>query len=551
MGSFATVPPIITPLVSTRNIRIIVILSALVVLLPSLGAVRLFDWDEINFAESAREMIVTGNYLQVQVDYRPFYEKPPLFIWMQALSMQVFGINEFGARFPNVVIAITTLLIALSIGTRLHSRRMGVLWMIGYAGSVLPHFYMRSGIIDPAFNLFIFLAIWWIYRSVQEPSTLRWPLAAGLATGLAVLTKGPVGLGLVGLTSIVAWVVTHRKRQRFPLSTLLIVLVVSIAIPSLWIGAEYLTHGPTFMRENLAYQWRLLTTGEAGHAQPWYYHLVVVAIGCFPASIFFWQGARTTQHDEQHQRDMQQWMIVLFCVVMVVFSAVTTKIIHYSSMCYLPLTYLAARALEQFVSGRRTSLTLLQKGGLITVGTVLSAVLCLVPLAFMNKAWLLGLPTFRDVYLRAAMSRDVSWVGIEPFIGSLLLLGTIIMIVTIQRSQHVAFASLFGGVILTLTLFLPFVAPRIEAYTQGAAMDFYESLRETRQTVEPLSMKSYAHLFYTQKPQELAGVAPTWYVCRINNVGEWQHDTTKQIVDTTGAFVIFRRTSPLQQPRTP
>ena len=54
MGSFATVPPIITPLVSTRNIRIIVILSALVVLLPSLGAVRLFDWDEINFAESAR-----------------------------------------------------------------------------------------------------------------------------------------------------------------------------------------------------------------------------------------------------------------------------------------------------------------------------------------------------------------------------------------------------------------------------------------------------------------------------------------------------------------
>ncbi|MFN5377842.1 MAG: ArnT family glycosyltransferase, partial [Ignavibacteria bacterium] len=83
---------------STRNIRLIVILTALVVLLPSLGAVRLFDWDEINFAESAREMIVTGNYLQVQVDYRPFYEKPPLFIWMQALSMQVFGINEFGAR---------------------------------------------------------------------------------------------------------------------------------------------------------------------------------------------------------------------------------------------------------------------------------------------------------------------------------------------------------------------------------------------------------------------------------------------------------------------
>lgn len=536
---------------STRNLRLIVIFTALVVLLPSLGAVRLFDWDEINFAESAREMIVSGNYLQVQVDYRPFYEKPPLFMWMQAVSMQVFGINEYGARFPNVVIAIVTLLVVLSIGTSVHSRRMGVLWMICYAGSVLPHFYMRSGIIDPAFNLFIFLAIWWIYRSVQEPSTLRWPLAAGLATGLAVLTKGPVGLGLVGLASIVAWLVTHRKRQRFPFSTLLIVLVVSIAIPSLWIGAEYLTHGPTFMRENLAYQWRLLTTGEAGHAQPWYYHLVVVAIGCFPASIFFWQGARTSQHDEQHQRDMQQWMIVLFCVVMVVFSAVTTKIVHYSSMCYLPLTFLAARALEQLLSGHRTSLAPWQKSGLITVGTLLSAVFCIVPLAFMNKDWLLGLPTFRDVYLRAAMSRDVSWIGIEPYIGGLLLIGTIITIGTIRRRPLVALASLFGGVVLTLTLFLPFVAPRIEAYTQGAGLDFYESLRGTKQTVEPLSMKSYAHLFYTQKPQELAGVAPTWYLCRINNIGEWQSDTSKQIVDTAGAFVILRRTSALQQPRTP
>jgi 4-amino-4-deoxy-L-arabinose transferase-like glycosyltransferase len=45
----------------------------------SLGRVPLFDWDEINFAESAREMIETGNYMQVQINYEPFWEKPPLF----------------------------------------------------------------------------------------------------------------------------------------------------------------------------------------------------------------------------------------------------------------------------------------------------------------------------------------------------------------------------------------------------------------------------------------------------------------------------------------
>jgi hypothetical protein len=102
-----------------------------------------------------------------------------------------------------------------------------------------------------------------------------------------------------------------------------------------------------------------------------------------------------------------------------------------------------------------------------------------------------------------------------------------------------------------LTLFLPLVAPRIEAYTQGAALDFYESLRSTGQSVEPLSMKSYAHLFYTQKPQNLAGIEPTWYVCRINNIDEWKADPSKTVVDTAGAFVIYRRTSLQQQPRIP
>ena len=47
---------------------------------PFLGSAPLFDWDEINFAESAREMIVSGNYFQVQINYQPFWEKPPLFI---------------------------------------------------------------------------------------------------------------------------------------------------------------------------------------------------------------------------------------------------------------------------------------------------------------------------------------------------------------------------------------------------------------------------------------------------------------------------------------
>ena len=60
---------------------------------PFLGNVHLFDWDEINFAEIAREMRVTGDYFKVQINYESFYEKPPIFGWIQNMSYSIFGIN--------------------------------------------------------------------------------------------------------------------------------------------------------------------------------------------------------------------------------------------------------------------------------------------------------------------------------------------------------------------------------------------------------------------------------------------------------------------------
>ena len=52
--------------------------------LPFLDAVHLFDWDEINFAEAAREMLLTGNYSSVTINYEPFWEKPPL-VYLDAI----------------------------------------------------------------------------------------------------------------------------------------------------------------------------------------------------------------------------------------------------------------------------------------------------------------------------------------------------------------------------------------------------------------------------------------------------------------------------------
>lgn len=536
-------------------------LLSLVLFVPFLGSVRLFDWDEINFAEAAREMIVTGDYLHVHIDYAPFYEKPPLFIWAQVLSMQMFGVNEFAARFPNAVIGAITMMVIFSIGRRFYDERFGWLWVIAYAGSLLPHFYFRSGIIDPMFNLFIFLGVYWMLRAVDGDS-VKYGAYAGLCAGAAVMTKGPVGLGLIGLTIAIGWLIL-RRNYSLPWRSTLAFMTVSVATSSIWFLIDYLQNGPTFVMENLAYQVRLLTTGDAGHEQPFWYHPVVVLIGCFPASMLLFGGLRSSASESLQQRTMRIWMIVLMCVVLVVFSIVKTKIIHYSSMTYLPLTFLAAIFLHRWMAGTfrwrwwHTASTI----GMAAVWSVLAFVALW---AFANSAWLMSLPTFRDPFLREALQRKVAWLGFEPYLGLLIVTGALLAWYVRRSGKHVAsVVVLFGSVLVFVETLLPIIAPRIEPYTQGAALDFYEELQGKNTYVQPLSMKSYAHLFYTRKTPELSASArgltqdawqpwllegkldrPAYFVCRIQDAGQWRNHPNLREIRAEGGFVMFERILP-------
>ena len=117
---------------------------AAVLFIPFLGTVHLFDWDEINFAESAREMIATGNYFSVQINYTRFTEKPPLFFWLQVLSMKAFGINDFAARFPNAVCGIVTLVVLFRIGKRVFNENFARIWVMIYLGTLVTFLYFKS-----------------------------------------------------------------------------------------------------------------------------------------------------------------------------------------------------------------------------------------------------------------------------------------------------------------------------------------------------------------------------------------------------------------------
>ena len=133
-----------------------IILLATLFMLPYLGSVNLFDSNEVNYAESSREMILTGDYLNVQIDFQPFPEKPPLFFWFQVVSMKIFGINEFAARFPNFICGIVTLMILYSLGKRIYGFRFGLFWVLSFVPPYCPFSSLNRESLTPGSISFSF-----------------------------------------------------------------------------------------------------------------------------------------------------------------------------------------------------------------------------------------------------------------------------------------------------------------------------------------------------------------------------------------------------------
>jgi 4-amino-4-deoxy-L-arabinose transferase-like glycosyltransferase len=481
----------------------LILISAIFFFIPFLGSIHLFDWDEINFAEAAREMIVTGNYSHVQIDFHPFWEKPPLFFWLQASSMKLFGINEFAARFPNAILGVFTLITFYILGKRLYDEKFGLIWALGYLGSLLPHIYFKSGIIDPLFNFFIFLSVIFLAKSIRETGkskSFNYALFAGISIGLATLTKGPVGVLIACLTIFVYWMtMKFKKISRW--QNVLIFTISFIIISCVWFVPEMIRNGFWFIREFIKYQADLFLNPVAGHSGPIYYHFIVLFLGCFPISVLALPVLfKKITGPADEGKYFLKWMIILFWVVMVLFSVVRTKIVHYSSLAYFPLSYFAAYFVYELVNKRNVFQRYLMWVLMIT-GAIISVILVGLPLALVHKNFII--PFLKDDFVVACLNTPVIWNGDEFLIGVAFFLALIISIMIIRR-QHFfkALIFMFYAIAICLFIYLKTVVPKIEGYTQAPAINFYKSISGKDVYLATFGFYSYAPCFYFQKAPE-------------------------------------------------
>lgn len=470
-----------------------------------IGDVHLFDWDEINFAESAREMMVTGDYLNVRINYEVFWEKPPLFIWLQALSMHLFGVNEFAARFPNVIAGVLTLSVLYLIGRRMYDHRFGVTWAVMYACSFLPFFYFKTAIIDPWFNLFIFLGIYFmmLYTSGSEEGAKRvpastqllWASLSAVFLGLATLTKGPVGF-LIFLLVFGVYLVRERWRiVDFRWRDVVLFVLLFALVGGLWFILQILTGNLSIMEDFIVYQIRLLRTQDAGHGGFPGYHFVILLLGVFPASIFALPTMRRgiLKHESSPEvRHFFRWMMITLWVVLILFSIVRTKIVHYSSMCYFPITFLATWYVTKWREGA-VKLPRWCDALLLGISTVVGAVAMAIP--FIDNFKHLLIPYIEDEFARHNLQATSTFMGWESITGLLLIVAGIYFVATRRKQPARAIRVLLSGALTFIFLGSWLYTPQVERYSQRAAIDFFKSKATEDCYIYPL-YKSYAHYFY-------------------------------------------------------
>lgn len=474
--------------------------------LPFLGGVPLFDWEETNFAELAREMCLTGNGLRLQLYFQPFTEVPPLYIWLQALSFNLLGVNEYAARLPNAILGMLVLPYLYISGKFLISRRFGFLWAMSWLGSILPFIYFKSGIIDPFFNFLIFnglfFAIHYIWQKRKFPplyfsrQAFTYLLLAGVSLGLGVLTKGLEAL-LIFVLTLAVYTAFSKFKNYLPWLSFLKILALIAGVFMLWVLIDGAVHGFDYFAQFAARQWERIMGTDGAPGSFWAFHWAVLLLGCFPASILALRGMGSIQMKKEHLIDFQKWMIVLLVVELIMAGYQNHSLWYSNSLAYYPISFLAALAMWNFVVKKAVLQTwipwAINSFGLLFV--LLSAA---IPYLGLHPKLLQNIGAQADEFTQAALQAKVNWSFMDyaPALWLLLVLMGFTLLYR-RRTRRSFKVLLFGTAVYTMLALVVF-AGKAHTYSQGAQVAFFKNQQGRDVYLTTYGYKSYAPLYYGQ-----------------------------------------------------
>ena len=307
--------------------------------LVRLGAAGLYDPNEGMYAEIPREMVLLRDWLTPHFNYLRYFEKPPLLYWLTAMGYQIFGVSEFSARLVSALAAIAGVGVTYGIGRDLWGRRAGLASGMILATSFGYFVFGRIVVTDMLFTALLALTVWaGLHGLLDERPRPGIMLLAYAAMGLAILTKGLIGLVFPALT-IGAFMLITRDWRLVRRLELVRGGAVFLAVTAPWHILVGLKNPGFFwfyfVNEHLL---RFLGKREFDYApMPLYAYLIMVVIWAFPWSAFlpvalkrYWpRGVVSTE-------DRSILLVILWALSVVGFFALTPSRLEYYSMPAFP-----------------------------------------------------------------------------------------------------------------------------------------------------------------------------------------------------------------------
>jgi 4-amino-4-deoxy-L-arabinose transferase-like glycosyltransferase len=296
---------------------------ALVLFFFHLGIYGLWEPDEARYAEIAREMLASHNFIVPHLNYVPYIEKPPLLYWLAAGAMKLLGVNEFAARLVNAGAALIGVLATFLFALRIFDHRRALLSAAILATSAL--YALMAQVLTTDMLLTATIAITMFAFFLQWRDGGRWWWPCYFAMGLAVLSKGPVGAVLPLATAAIFLWSEGEWRGAIRRFHLIGGLIITAAVSLPWFVAITIRQPGFFdfyfVGEHLR---RFLQPGYS-HSEPIYYYIPVIAGGFLPWSLVVplipWRSLQ--------RNPARRFCLIAAATVFIFFSLASAKLVPY------------------------------------------------------------------------------------------------------------------------------------------------------------------------------------------------------------------------------
>lgn len=304
---------------------------------------------ESNYTLTAKEMIAAGDLVSPRIYGNYWYDKPVFFYWELIAAFEAFGQTDFAARFFPGLWSVVIMLLTYGFGRRWFGERVGFFAAILFGTSVEGWYVGHAVITDTTLvaalsGMLIAFFTGYMWREK------RWYYLAFALAGVAVLTKGPIGLCLPGLIILVFLAWEQRLKELLSIHILL-GFVLFFAVCALWYVPMVQLHGTDFLDTFLGVHNVLrATVSEHPDQNVWYFYLLVFLGGCFPWSLAVLPAVvKKLFHRDVHlpKTPEVRFLVVWAVCVFATFQCFATKYITYTFPYMVPMAILFARYFVQ------------------------------------------------------------------------------------------------------------------------------------------------------------------------------------------------------------